>query len=339
MVVPGQSYPYVYPTPSPYGPPLMSEPRVVVVPAQPAPPYHLSASVDALFLERSSGGSVPLGYAAYSQSSPAMAGLYSDDTLFPLEAGLRLELSRKFDNNITLSATYWGLQQWSVGDAIYGDAYDFAYPVLNYSPYLKLSSPANLNGFDDSLSYTYRSQIQNVEFNAMYRLNSFNPYCELNWLVGARYVYFSDGLTLTGVDDYYQATEQLTSNTTNNLVGVQTGLQFTHGWARFQWDFGFKVGLMANLYQQQKTDTASEVGGLPAGYNPYDVSNKSSDLSALFEVTLGARYRLSDNLWLRLGYQVYDITGLALAPKQLGGYNHTGNVCLDGFSIGLQATF
>ena len=76
--------------------------------------------------------------------------------------------------------------------------------------------------------------------------------------------------------------------------------------------------------------------GIPTGFIPYDISNNGSGLSALFEVSFAARYRLTDNLGLRLGYQVYDITGLALAPRQLGSFGHGGNVALDGLSIGLQ---
>ena len=48
---------------------------------------------------------------------------------------------------------------------------------------------------------------------------------------------------------------------------------------------------------------------------------------------------LSEYLALRLGYQLYDIAGLAVAPKQLNGFDHGANVLLDGVSIGLQATW
>ncbi len=196
---------------------VVAPPLAVLVPAPPLPSHEWSAAVEALFLERSSGGSIPLGYTYYnpaSQAPPALTtlSLYSDDTPFPLEAGLRLEISRKFDNNLTLAATYWGLQQWSVGNTIYADPAEDT--VLASSPYLKL--PTLLGGLDNSLAFTYGSQIQNVELNALFRLNS-EPYWELDWLWGARYVYFVDNFTLTGVDT--TATEQLESNTTNNLVG------------------------------------------------------------------------------------------------------------------------
>ena len=187
MLSPGQPYPY--PPPGPYGGPMVvSPPMAVLVPAPPLPSYDWSANVEALFLERSSGGSIPLGYTFYNRASqlPPQAPsdqLFSDDQSFPLEAGLRLEISRKFDN-LTLAATYWGLQQWSVGRSIYGDPDQQT--VLLYSPYLQL--PTLLSGLDNSLGYTYGSQIQNVEVNALFRLNPSEPYWEVDWLWGARYV-------------------------------------------------------------------------------------------------------------------------------------------------------
>ena len=68
-------------------------------------------------------------------------------------------------------------------------------------------------------------------------------------------------------------------------------------------------------------------------------ASNGCDISALFEISVALRYNLTDNLALRLGYQFYDITGLALAPRQLGGFTHNGDVAFDGLSIGLQASY
>ena len=251
--------------------------------------------------------------------------------LFPLEAGVRLEITRQITDYFSVSATYWGLQQWSVGNTIYGDPDNDT--VLAFSPYLQL--PSLLLGLDNSLSYTYASQVENVEVNASFRLNHDNSYWHLDWLWGARFINLSDQFTLTGIDSLNSAEEDLKYTTSNNLVGVQTGLQFVHGWGRFQWETGVKAGLMVNMYKQHGTDTASDPGGVPAGFVPGDASASGSAMAGLFEVSVAARMRITDELWLRLGYQFYDITGVALAPRQLNGFGHGGNVALDGLSIGL----
>jgi opacity protein-like surface antigen len=288
-----------------------------------------------------------LGFTAYNPASaplPPTPGLgdslFSDDVTFPLAAGMRLEVSRKLDNNVTLAGTYWGLQHWSVGRTIYADPSNETY--LAFTPLLQLPSlfqqlPLRPDGgLDDSLSYTYGSQIENVEINAFLRLNPGDPYWEVNWLWGARYIYYSENFSLDGSDAQNSATEQLSYDTTNNLIGAQTGLLIVRGWSHFQWEGGLKVGLMANFYHQHGVDAASNP---PTTFVPYDVSNSGSSLAGLFEVSVGVRYRLTDNLGLRLGYQFYDITGLALAPRQLTNLGHGGNVAFDGLSIGLQGTW
>jgi hypothetical protein len=307
---------------------------MVLVPAPPMQSYSWDVKLDALFLERSSGGSVYLGSIIPTSNSiypnVPTGNIYSDDAPFSLAPGMRLEVSRTFDNDITLSGTYWGFQQWSVNETMNGDPY--GQTAVGSSPYLQVPV------FDTSLGYTYSSEIQNVEFNALFRLSASDSYWQLNWLLGARYVYFTDHLALVGVDTYNSgATETLDYQTTNNLVGVQTGLLFVHGWERFQWEAGLKCGLMANMYRQHGSDTVSDPA--PAGFTPFDVANSGCDVAGLFEFTLAARIRLSDTLTLRLGYQIYDITSLALAPRQLSNFDNSGNVAFDGLSIGLQATW
>lgn len=307
--------------------------------------YQWTASIDALFLERSSGGSTPLGYTqavVYPGAIPT-ASLYSDDVDFPLTAGLRLEISHKITDYVTLSATYWGLQQWSVGNTIYGD--NVTETVLAYSPYLQLSAPPSqggVGGFDNTLGYTYNSQVENVEFNALLRLNSDSSYWQFDWLWGVRYFYLADQFTLSGDDTFTGSSENLASSTTNSLIGAQTGLLMVRGWERFQWETGLKLGLMANIYHQHLTDTINGPTNPPTGYVPasgYDISDNGTGVAGLFEVSVAARVRITEFLWLRLGYQFYDATGVALGPRQLNSFGHGGNVALDGLSIGLLGTW
>ena len=336
MVVPGQPYPYAYPPPGPYAGPVVMSPQVaVLVPAPPLPSYQWGATVDALFLERSSGGSIPLGYTYYNSGLPAAGrqSLQRRRVLSPrrrIATGNQPEVRQQHHP----CGHLLGLAAMVGRETIYGDPVQDT--VLAFSPLLQL--PTLLDGMDNSLGYTYGSQIENVEFNTILRLNPSDPYWEVDWLWGVRYIYLADNFSLTGSDNYYNASEQLAYSTTNNLIGVQTGLLFVHGWSRVQWEAGLKFGLMANIFHQHGADTASNVPRAST-FNPYNISNSGSDLSALFEVSIGVRYRLTDNLGLRLGYQFYDITGLALAPRQLGGLGHGGNLALDGFSIGLQATW
>ncbi len=240
-------------------------------------------------------------------------------------------------DDIAVNAIYWGLQQWSVGRTIFGDPVGES--ILAFSPWTQ--TDALIGGFDNTLGYTYKSQVNNLEINERVMLTQRDPYHSLAWLWGFRYFQLSDSFTLSGSDDFTGDYENINWKTQNELLGLQAGLQWTRGWDRFQIVSEGKAGLFANFYNQKGNNLNSSgvATGDPAGFIPFNVSHDGTDVSALFELSLLARYRLNDFLWLRLGYQAYLMTGLALGPRQLEGYSHGGTVAFDGPSIGLEATW
>jgi len=295
-----------------------------------------AVSIDALWLERSVSRGVCLGYTDYwnpGPNPPARDSLWSDDVLLPLEPGIRVQLLGQISERSDIEAVGWGLQQWSVGRAIYGDPDHFA--VLAYSPWLQLSDPhSGINGFDDRLAYTYKSQVANVELNQRFRFNTYDPFHTAAWLWGVRYFYLSDDLSLSGSDLSTGNYENLDWKTNNNLIGLQVGLNWARGWDRFQLSSEAKIGLYANIYSQKAADSVSG----PSGALPYNLSHGGTDLAFLGEISLLARYRVSSCLWLRAGYQFYYAAGLATAPRQLGGFDNSGDVGLDGLSLGVEYT-
>ena len=319
--------------PSPAPVPAPAPRETIVIPLALSPRWIVSA--EALWLDRSVGSSIPLGFTAYNDVSHLLLtdGLYSDDFLFPLEAGVRFQIGARINDEKAIQATYWALQQWSVGRAIYGDPEGET--VLANSPWLQM--PALIGGLDNFLGYAYTSRVDNVEINERLRTDCFGPFVAANWLWGFRYFRLSDHFTLAGSDLATDHFEDLTYQTTNDLVGLQAGIQRVRGWDRFQLTTEAKFGLLANFYTQRGTDFAGGAAGSPPGFHPFDVSHNGSDLSALFDLSLLATYRVSPHLWLRAGYQFYCVTGLALAPRQLAGFGHGGTVGFDGLSLGLEA--
>jgi hypothetical protein len=323
-------------TPAPSGPPVYTPAPMERLPSGALEGPRWIFSADALFLERSAGSSVFLGGTYTNPGSANIDNLYSDDELFPLETGVRLQFGRRFTDDIAVDAIYWGLQQWSVGRNIYGDP--VGETVLAFSPWTQ--TDALIGGFDNYLGYTDKSQVNNFEINERIMLNEHDPYHSLAWLWGFRYFQLSDNFTLTGSDDFTGDYENIDWKTQNELLGLQAGLQWTRGWDRFQVVTEGKAGLYANIYSQKGNNLdSSGVGGNPAGFVPFDVSHNGTDVAGLFELSVLAKYRLNDFLWLRLGYQGYAMTGLALGARQLGGYSHGGTVAFDGPSIGLDATW
>lgn len=286
--------------------------------------------VDALWLVRDTGGGVGLGFTDSDVShhfrTVRTDRLWSDDVLFPMEPGIRFQLIGRITDQMAVEATCWGLQDWSVGRTIYGD--QAGGHVLAHSSWLQTPD------FDNSLGYTYSSQVANVELNQRFKLYTFDPYRAFSWLWGVRYFHLSDDFTVSGSDLYTGTNETLNWQAKNNLIGMQLGLQWDWGWDRFQLSTGAKIGLFANIYSQQGTDSASGT----AAFQSFDVSHGSTDLAALFEFSVLLRYRITSCMWLRAGYQYCGVGGLALGPRQLDGYDTSGGVELDGLSLGLELT-
>jgi len=279
--------------------------------------------VDALWLARDTGRGTFLGFTRYNDGYHAyrMDNLWSDDVSFPLEPGIRLQLAAQLTDRMSIEVNSWGLQQWSVGRTTYGDG--LHEDVLGYSGWLQTAV------FDDSLSYSYKSQVANVELNQRFKLISLEPYRSLSWLWGVRYFYLADDFNLNGSDILTNTFENLNWKTKNNLVGAQLGLQWAGGGERLQLCAEAKVGLCANIYSQEGADSINDATTASAFHS-------STNLAALFEFSLSLRYRVTNCLWLRGGYQYYGMTGLALGPRQLADYNSDGCVGFDGLSVGVE---
>ena len=331
-----------YPPPGPYA----------VAPAQPVYPApwlgrpspglglipghanpHWDINVNALWLTRDTGRGILLGYSDYNGNGQAPRtlrpdSLWTDNVLFPLTPGVRFQLIGRITDRMAVETTAWGFQDWSVGRAIYGDSAGES--ILANSAWMP-----QMPDMDDSLGYSYSSQIANVELNQRFKFNSWDPYRGFSWLWGVRYLHLSDDLALTGSDLYTGGRETLDWQTKNDLIGAQLGLQWAWGWDRFQLSTEAKVGLFANVYSQHGTNSATGV----ADFQSLNVSHSGTDLAALFEISILLRYRITSCMWLRAGYQYYGMAGLALAPRQLADYDTDGSVGLDGLSLGVEMTW
>jgi hypothetical protein len=321
VLVPAQP---VYAPVVPWGPP--PSPMLGMMPGDSTSRWDIN--VDALWLERDLGRGVGLGatnygYNPHSQRDTFANNLWSDDVWCPLEPGIRFQLIGRITDQMAVETTAWGLQQWSVGRNIYTDPGGGVDWVR--SPWLQARY------FDNAVGYSYESQVANVELNQRFKLYSFDPYRVFSWLWGVRYFYLADDFTLSG-SNFDGSYEHLNWRTKNNLIGMQLGLQWAWGWDRVQLCTEAKIGLYANVYSQHETDSA---GGY-TGFTPIDQWHDGTDLSALFELSILLRYRITSCTWARLGYQFYSATGLALGPRQLGGRDAGGSLGMDGLSLGIE---
>ncbi len=293
-----------------------------------------SVQVDALGLFRSAGSTTFLGQTSLGGLGPAIDTLNANDVSFGIQPGLRLALGMRIDEQISYEILYFGLQNWSASSSIQAD------PIagtLATSPYTQTDKL--IGGFDQGLGYTYRSQLQNAEFNGRRLFNS-GPWTA-SALAGFRYFQWTETLSLTGTDQFYGVTENLNSHTNNYLVGGQIGGDLRRDWKRFSFGMTGKAGLYANFMQMSQSNLNSTgIAGLPGtGFVSLNSDTRNTGVAGVFDFSAVAAYRVTDHFAVRGGYQLLYVTGLALAPNQLAGAAHNGGVLLQGPTAGMEFTW
>ncbi len=359
-VQPGYPAPQpAYPPPS-YPQPLYQQPPPGAILAPPSPnflnapppqPYyvpqvvapvdapHWVVTAEAMWLERTDDRSIFLGDAVTTAASGSpgfvLDELRSDDALFNWATGVKLQLAYCLSNHDAIEMTYYGLQHWSAGRSIYGDPVNET--VFLYSPYTQTDTL--IGGFDTRLGYTYQSTLNNLEITDRFAASG-----GLAWQVaglwGIRYVQVSDKFTLTGEDTFTGDFENIDIKTSNNLLGPQIGLQIIRDWGRFQLNTELKAGIFANFNRETYSNlNSSGASGNPPGFVTVNDSKQSTAVAGLVEFILIAKYKLTDHLWLRGGYETAWIGGLATGPKQLAGFDHGSSIGLDGPSLGFEVNW
>ena len=156
-----------------------------------------------------------------------------------------------------------------------------------------------------------------------------------------RYIQVSDRFNLSGADSLTGDFESIDVKTSNNLIGPQVGIQIIRSWRRFQLNSEFKAGLYANFISSSynNLNSSGAINGNPAGFVPISQSQNTTAVAGAFEFSLIGRYEINPHLWIRGGWNDYFLAGLALGPRQLGGFTHSGGIGLDGPSLGLEAAW
>ena len=105
-------------------------------------------------------------------------------------------------------------------------------------------------------------------------------------------------------------------HTQNDLVGAQLGGTAVRQLTT-RWSIGakFKGGLYGNTMTQHSQLLNQQSPGGPT--TDRQVSRRGNQLASLIETGLFATFQMTPRAGLIAGYDVFNITGLALAPEQL----------------------
>jgi hypothetical protein len=238
--------------------------------------------------------------------------LDTDDLGFGLTAGMRLTLGHYLTDRTSIEGQFYGTNNW---DERTGTR-DFpstagAGPL---SPYWgNGGGPFSTSAFSNSNQQfaSYQSSFDSAELGIRQWLTP-----SMSVLLGLRFINVGDQFQLTATNNASNADAGQVGYyrtwTTNNLLGLQFGTEYTHDlftrWLFFSIEG--KAGAFLNFADQKNllfnTDTT------------YDQrSARETQFSSMCDLTLAMTALVSDHLTIRGGYTFLFLDGVALAADQL----------------------
>jgi hypothetical protein len=291
--------------------------------------------VEALILERNvSGSSFPLALDATS----GLPLVTTDDLDFPYSGGLRAYIGHRFCGPWAWELGYFGLFGANASADFSGD---FTLPG-------DLGPGSNVFFGTDRLRFDYTSDVHSGELNFV----CCSCFCcpsgchekctSIEYLYGLRYLRADETLDVFGERDEVGGTEtgSYSTQATNDLYGGQFGMRLRHCRGSWSVEGTGKAGLYFNDARQSQTiiDFPDFV---------LRQTTASADHLAFFgELNATLIRQISDHWFVRGGYNLMWIDGVALAPDQLdfsltstsGSDIDTGNTMfLHGINVGIEA--
>jgi hypothetical protein len=319
--------------PAPSAPAYASSPTIPMLIPQPPmapPPIYPTRwyiDVDAIFLTRTNNlGATPLVLLNNNAATQTNVLLSTNDLDFNFQVGPRILVGYEIDPEQAVEASYFGIYNWKATASVTGNN------DLNLPGDLGLDLA--LDFFDaDEANITYKSIIHNAE------LNYVRTWGDISGLVGFRYFHLGDKLDIQ-FTDAQNGSSTYDVNVTNNLFGGQIGARLAHACSAWSYDLTGKAGVYGNVINM--TQNVSDFNAAPVR----NTSTNSGQVAFIGDIALNAYYQFSQNWYLRGGYQVYWVEGLALGPSQLDFTNSgtsgttvskTDSLFMHGANAGLMA--
>ncbi len=226
--------------------------------------------------------------------------LTTHDTQYDMEARYRVTAGARFNNGLLVEGTFFQITEW--------DATAIALGNNNLTLDGDLGLVGTADFFDvDEFTLRQRATLDNWE------INSFWPegVTDFSWLVGVRYVDLNESYNINAFD-LDSGTSIYDIAARNRLYGVQIGGRYKRDFGRLGLDFILKTGLYANDAKQH-----SLITGFDGASTVRDVTMDQTRAAFIGELGLSGTLQLASWAWLKAGYSVIWMEGIARAANQL----------------------
>lgn len=256
--------------------------------------------------------------------------LGTQDLHFGFQGGARALVGRTLGTCHAFEVSYFDLTDWDEVAAV-RDATEFiedkdretgvetTFPASLFSPFSDFGDPAIVGLDYNDLAYiSYTSSLDNLEWN-LRRWILYGPgQLQASVLVGGRYMNIGEEFfyyTESAAPAPLGATNSVTTDTDNSMVGVQVGAMFEFyvdpGW----WvDCEIKGGVFNNDASQRTVYVHDGVDT----YQGAHIGRRDDDITAFaLDLRLNATVLITPRLAVIGGYQALWVDGLALASENM----------------------
>lgn len=246
-----------------------------------------------------------------------------------------------------MDATYMGNYHWSADAADRNRDPNALAGTGNFTSILSnFGDPTALPNldFNDLATLRLATNFISAELNGRILLDLPPGPFDMWVVIGTRYMDVTEDLNFFTSSTTTGATNNLDIHTTNQLWGLQVGLQSKYLVTTYWWlDIDLKGGIAANDFGSRR-DYATTLGGVPGG--PFVQNGEDIKTAFYGDLSVTGNYQIFDNLAITAGYQVFVVDGLALAERQIpnnaafltpGPYvpDHAGTAIYHGPMLGL----
>ena len=266
---------------------------------------------------------------------PVVNSLTLGDGSSDSEIGGRLTLVREFDDCSRAEFVYFELNDVVPGSGQVpgGLDFDFGFRFLAVGgEFFGLRGFGFFGDFDtasgDMIGFSYTSNLRNVELNyqeVTYRSVS----SDLNLGFGLRYLHLDEEFSLFALEDDGTHIDRVNARASNHMVGLQLKTAWDVALCdRVSLSTSGKAGLLLNMASQTTSRPTAAADFVGSGTS-YTESDRDYELAGVLEVGVQVRGRLCDNVNLTAGYNVFYLSGVALAPDQLNSSSGEGSPTVD----------
>ncbi len=245
--------------------------------------------------------------------------LSTSDFRADFRAGVRALVGKSLSDWYRVEVSYIGSYDWTDIAAVRNDDDNDQDGVGNlYTPFTNFGDPDGQVGLDYNrlAAISLRSRLDNGELNLRRRLLMRPGSYETSFLIGARYLEISEQFTyetLSGLPDPLDRINQYGSDTNNEMIGIQIGLEGQFLVQPRMWvDCEIKGGIFQNHASLRREFTVAEVGGDSASIFTSDDVDRTSFVG---DISLQFNYHFAPAWTFTAGYNVIWVTGVALGAN------------------------